>query len=317
MTQQPPPSYELLTIPITKAMLFRTESTKDNPEGRSILRNAYRSWYFKRRMQEIEAIGIERDLAGLPIIYVPDEIQIFDADDKESQTIYAALVQMVKNIRRNEFEGLVLPSSYKAELLSSGGSRQFDTSAIITRYSTAIAQTVMADFIQLGHEAVGSFALSTDKTQMFGMAISSFLDIICETFNNQAIPTLIDLNGSHFSGIEDYPQLTHGEVSDRDLTELSTFLKDMVSIGVIIPDEPLEDYVRESANLPERTELPDERMEDPIRQQARRAPQNDQRGSSDSSSVDSEGNEEEAADGAGGAPKEQTKKPKDDSEEDV
>ena len=55
MTQQPPPDYGLLTIPISKAMLFRTESAKDNPEGRSILRNAYRSWYFKRRIQEIEA----------------------------------------------------------------------------------------------------------------------------------------------------------------------------------------------------------------------------------------------------------------------
>ena len=317
MTQQPPPSYELLTIPITKAMLFRTESSKDNPEGRSILRNAYRSWYFKRRMQEIEAIGIERDLAGLPIIYVPDELQIFDEDDKEAQKIYAALVTMVKNIRRNEFEGLVLPSSYKAELLSSGGSRQFDTSGVITRYSTAIAQTVMADFIQLGHEAVGSFALSTDKTQMFGMAISSFLDIICETFNNQAIPALIDLNGSHFSGIEDYPMLTHGDVSDRNLTELSTFLKDMVTTGIIIPDEQLEDYVRESANLPERTDLPDERMEDPVRQEARRTPQKDQRASSGTSSVDSEGNEDEAENGAGGAPKEQPKKPKENPEDDV
>jgi hypothetical protein len=317
MTQQPPPSYELLTVPITKAMLFRTESSKDNPEGRSILRNAYRSWYFKRRMQEIEAIGIERDLAGLPIIYVPDELQIYDEDDKEAQKIYAALVTMVKNIRRNEFEGLVLPSSYKAELLSSGGSRQFDTSGVITRYSTAIAQTVMADFIQLGHEAVGSFALSSDKTQMFGMAISSFLDIICETFNNQAIPALIDLNGSHFTGIEDYPILTHADVSDRNLTELSTFLKDMVSTGIIIPDEQLEDYVRESANLPERTDLPDIREEDPIRQEARRTPQNDQRRSSGSSSVDSEGNEEEAEYGVGGAPKDKPQKPKDDTEDDI
>ena len=30
-----------------QALLFRTKSRKDNPEGRSILRNAYRPWYFK------------------------------------------------------------------------------------------------------------------------------------------------------------------------------------------------------------------------------------------------------------------------------
>lgn len=67
--------HEMDRIPMSKAMLFRTESVKDNPEGRSILRNAYRSWYFKRRIQEIEAIGIERDLAGLPVIHAPERLR--------------------------------------------------------------------------------------------------------------------------------------------------------------------------------------------------------------------------------------------------
>lgn len=271
MTQQPPPSFEMLTIPLSKALLFRTESSKDNPEGRSILRTAYRSWYFKRRIQEIEAIGIERDLAGLPVIYVPEDIHIFDQEDEEAQKIFAACTTMVKNIRRNEFEGLVLPSDYKMELLASAGTRQLDPGLVIQRYSTAIAQTVMADFIMLGHEGVGSFALSADKTELFSTAIGAYLDIICETFNNHAIPQLIDLNGTHFNGLTDYPVLRHGDVDNRDLTALGTFLKDMVGTGIIIPDESLEDFVRDAANLPERTEIPDSREADPIREALRRA----------------------------------------------
>ena len=72
MTQMPPPDFGTYTIPMSKALLFRTKSRKNNPEGRSILRNAYRSWYFKRRIQEIEGIGIERDLAGLPVMHGPE-----------------------------------------------------------------------------------------------------------------------------------------------------------------------------------------------------------------------------------------------------
>ncbi|NBO56040.1 MAG: hypothetical protein EBU84_15960, partial [Actinobacteria bacterium] len=60
MVQSAPPDFTLRTIPIEKALLFRTTSDKNNPEGRSILRNAYRPWYFKRRIEEIEAIGVER-----------------------------------------------------------------------------------------------------------------------------------------------------------------------------------------------------------------------------------------------------------------
>lgn len=307
MTQQPPPSYELLTIPMTKAMLFRTESVKDNPEGRSILRNAYRSWYFKRRMQEIEAVGIERDLAGLPVIYVPADINIWDTNDANAQQIYQALVTMVKNIRRNESEGLVLPETYKVELLSSGGSRQFNTSEVITRYSTAIAQTVMADFIMLGHENSGSWALSSDKTQLFSTAIGAFLDIICETFNNQAIPTLIDLNGEHFGKIEDYPELHHGDVSEQDITKVAEYLKAMVGAGIIIPDENIEDYARDVAGLPARTDIPDVREPDPIREAQRRSPEKGPQSGSDSKTIDFEENTDEAEAGSGGTPQDDKK----------
>lgn len=266
MTQMPPPDFGLITIPMNKAMLFRTRSRKDNPEGRSILRTAYRSWYFKRRIQEIEGIGIERDLAGLPVITTPEGMDIWDKDDEDMNAIRAGLEAIVKNIRRDSTEGLVLPFGYTFELTSTGGSRQFDTNSIIARYDTKISQTVLADFIQLGHESVGSFALSSDKTNLFSMAICAFLDIICQTFNSQGIPALIDINGDHFAGVTDYPRLTHGDIEDVDLATVATFIKDMTSIGVIIPDESLEDYVRQLGKLPKRTT-------DTVPMEARRAAQ--------------------------------------------
>mgnify|MGYP007094147206 FL=1 len=266
MTQMPPPDFGLITIPMNKAMLFRTRSRKDNPEGRSILRTAYRSWYFKRRIQEIEGIGIERDLAGLPVITTPEGMDIWDEDDEDMNAIRAGLEAMVKNIRRDSTEGLVLPFGYTFELTSTGGSRQFDTNSIIARYDTKISQTVLADFIQLGHESVGSFALSSGKTNLFSMAICAFLDIICQTFNSQGIPALIDINGDHFAGVTDYPRLTHGDIEDVDLATVATFIKDMTSIGVIIPDESLEDYVRQLGKLPKRTT-------DTVPMEARRAAQ--------------------------------------------
>lgn len=267
MTQQPPPSYDILTIPIEKALLFRTKARKDNPEGRSILRNAYRSWYFKRRIQEIEGIGIERDLAGLPYIRPTENIDIYDPDDPKMVQTRTSLEVMVKNIRRDEVEGVVMPYGFELQLLSTGGTRQFDTNRIIERYDARIAMTVLADFILLGHQQVGSFALSSDKTELFAMAIGAYLDIICETFNNKAIPALIDINGEHFGGITDYPTMTHGDIEDVDIEKMATFLKDMVGIGVLIPDEGLEDYVRQIGNLPQRTD--DNREEDGQRRQLR------------------------------------------------
>lgn len=254
MTQMPPPHYGLITIPIEKLLLFRTKSRKGNPEGRSILRSAYRSWYFKKRIQEIEAIGIERDLAGLPVLTAPDGDDIWDTSDTDMIQKRAAAEKYVKAIRRDSMEGIVKPKDWELELLTTGGKRQFDTSVVIERYNTGIAQTVLADFIMLGHGKTGTYNLAADKSQMFSVAIGAYLDIIAEVFNNKAIPALIDMNGEHFSNITDYPQIIHGEVENRNLEELGSFIQQVAGAGFITPDEQTEAYLRDAAKLPEMTE---------------------------------------------------------------
>jgi hypothetical protein len=251
LIQSAPPTFGQVFIPIEKAVHFKTKSRKGNPEGRSVLRNAYRSWYCKKHIQEIEGIGIERDLAGLPVMIAPEGTDIFNGDDPEMRELLARAEKIVQSVRRDEREGIVLPFGWEFNLLSTGGRRQFDTNAIIERYDNRIAMTVLADFVLLGHEKVGSFALSSDKTELFSVALGAFLNLICEVFNNQAIPRLIDLNGEAFKGISGYPQLIHGDIETQDLAQLGAFVKDMVSIGAITPDEGMEDYLRMAANLPE------------------------------------------------------------------
>lgn len=257
MTQAPPPKYTHITIPVEKALHFRTRSRKDNPEGRSILRTAYRAYYFKKRLEEIEGYGMERDLAGFPVLYAPEDMDIW-SEDSDMQTALARAEQIVSSIRRDAREGLVLPggkeNGWRLELLASGSRRQFDTNAIIDRYDKRIATSVLADFIMMGQQAVGSFALADNKTQVFAMAIGSYLDVICEVFNNQGIPRLIDINGDHFKGITDYPKMVHGDIEERDLTQFTTFVKEMAATGLLTPDEELEKEIRRVGHLPEKIE---------------------------------------------------------------
>lgn len=253
MTQMPPPDYGMITIPRDRLLMFRTESRKDNPEGKSILRNAYRSWYFKKRIEEIEGVGIERDLAGLPIMKLPENYDEISLGRDEYNKGIAMATNIVTNIRRDSQEGIVLPFGWELQLLSTGGRRNFDTSQIIDRYDSRIAMTCLADFILLGHQNVGSFALSSDKTDLFGVALGTYIDIICEEFTNHAIPMLIDLNSPKFDGITDYPYLDHADIETPDITALSAYLKEMVGIGLITPDADLEEFVRDAANLPEAT----------------------------------------------------------------
>ena len=260
MMQCAPPDFNRVMIPIEKALHFRTRSKKDNPEGRSILRTAYRAYYFKKRLEEIEGYGMERDLAGFPVLYSPADMKIWDEEDPDMVNALAYAEYIVSSIRRDAREGLVLPGGYeqgtgwKLELVSSGSRRQFDTNQIIDRYDKRIATSVLADFVMLGQQQVGSFALADSKTKIFAMAIGTYLDVICEVFNNQAIPRLIDINGEHFKGITDYPKMVHGDIEEVDLTQFAAFIKDMIASGALVPDEELEKEIRRVGNLPEKLE---------------------------------------------------------------
>lgn len=259
MTQQPPPDYEKVTIPVDKALHFRTRSRKDNPEGRSILRTAYRAYYFKKRLEEIEGYGMERDLAGFPVLYAPEDMDIWNPEDPDMVRSYAEALNIVSSIRRDALEGVVLPGGsdgrgWKLELLASSGKRQFDTNAIIDRYDKRIATSVLADFVMLGQQQVGSFALADSKTKIFALAIGTYLDVICEVFNNQGIPRLIDVNGDHFNGITDYPKMVHGDIEEVDLEQFGNFVEKMIGAGVLVPDEALEEEVRRVGGLPEKME---------------------------------------------------------------
>jgi len=240
---------QVARLPIEKSLLFRTESTKNNPEGRSILRNAYRPWYFKKRIEEIEGIGIERDLAGLPVITPPEGLDLWNPNDPLAATYREEAERVVRNIRRDEQEGVLLPFGWTLTLLTTGGRRNFDTTAIIERYNNTIAMSVMADFIVLGHNnRYGSFALAGSKTHMFGMAIGGWLDAIVEVFNRYAIPRLLAINGIQ---VETPPKLQHGDVEVPDLNELGTYVQRLSQSGFqLFPNPVVEKHLLRLASIP-------------------------------------------------------------------
>ena len=252
---QQPFSGAMKYIPIQKLLLFRTTDEKNNPEGRSILRSAYRAYYFKKRIEEIEAIGIERDMAGLPVAYLPSRYFRKDADAFD-KAILSQWQQLVTTIRRDQKEGIVMPGDrddkgnlmFELKLLSTAGSRTFDTSKIIDRYNRAIATSVLADFIFLGQQSVGSFALSSDKTALFATAVGAFTRVIEDTFNRHLLPRLWELNGFD---PELMPQMRCGDLEKPNVGELATFIQHLVGAGAqMFPDRELENHLRAAAGLP-------------------------------------------------------------------
>jgi len=256
MRQLAPPHYLPKTLPIERSLLFRYRHSKGNPEGVSMLRNAYRPWYMKKRFEEIQAVGIERDLAGLPMVTVPADMMNAPPGSKQRQSL-DAFKKMVKSVRRDEQEGLVMPQAYdqdtkqplyKFELLSSGGARQHNIEEVIRRLKEEILMTVLADFILVGHQSVGSYSLHTDKTGIFRTSLNSITNNIADILNRHAIPRLFMANGWKPATL---PKIVPTDVDSPDIAQLSQFMGSLNSMGVNwFPDGDMENFLRDAARLP-------------------------------------------------------------------
>lgn len=248
-----------IDIPIDKAMLFRTDYR--SPTGTSVLRSAYSSWYRKKHIEAIEGIGVERDLAGLPVI---------TADPDYYSRYSNELKNIARNIRVDEQMGVVLPVAYddkgnpsvKLELLSSSGGKAFNTTEIINRYKRGIVTSLMMDIILLGQDKIGTQALASEKRDLSDTVLQAWLNEIGAVINDHAVPRLFQLNGESLDAL---PRICPGELRPTDVNEFAAALKDAAAAGFQLAGDPeVEQYVRRRLGLPLMMEEVQQQMTDDL-----------------------------------------------------
>lgn len=242
-------------LPIAKALHFRTSARKNNPLGKSVLRTAYRPWWFKKRIEEFEGIGVERDLAGIPKIGVPAEL-LQVASGSEEAAALAVWKDMGENLRNDAQSFVLYPKAfdehgnelYSVELMGNPGRREFTTGPIIERKSLEISQSSLMDVIFLGHEAVGSNALASSKWQMALTGLQSQIDEVGSVVNRHGLPRLFALNGIQDNG---ETTIVPGQLQVTDLAALAEIIFKLSMSGMaFFPSDDLEARLRALLDLP-------------------------------------------------------------------
>jgi hypothetical protein len=220
-------------IPITKGVLIRNRRVRNSPEGFSILRRAWTSYFRMRGLQDIEATGAARDLAGIPYAKPPPNVDLYSAENAD---LYNTVRELVTTIHRDEDEGIVYPSAeWDIGLMSAAGSRQFDLDKVIRRYEQRIAASVAADFMLLGQDGLGSYAMVDVKSELFGMAVDAMIEQILKPMNRYAIPRLLKLNGVKTT---DPPKIVATTAGRIDLEKVGLFLGSLAGAGLELPKDP-------------------------------------------------------------------------------
>lgn len=252
-------------VPIGKLCIVKTRYHHGSPEGRSILRPAYPNYYYLTHFEEMEAIGVERDAVGFPVIYLP-----LGADKNTGSTEYQAALDVVRNIKRDDQQGLVIPPPYgeseaqrtKLELLGTPGTKLFDDDKIIRRHQWQIGASAMTQFLQMGSGETGTYALSRDSTDMFVMSVHSRLDQMASYLNRFVFRLLFRANV--VPGLEDYPVLAPGRVTEGDIVALMDTVSKLTLSGLITVNDETENWARTQVGAPELPEREEGEIEEEL-----------------------------------------------------
>lgn len=266
-------------IPAVKLIHYRTTTVNNDPSGRSILRNAYKSYTYLTKLQAIEAIAVERELHGVPVGRMPAEYLSADATE-DQKALKVSFQNVLKDLKLNEQGYALLPSDVYVddtgkpsairlmdiELITSNGTRNIDINPIIERYQHDIARSVMAEFMMLGTSSTGSYALSKSKTDLFLRSMESYINSIYDVLNKQLVEPLWHINGFD---LKTMPKLKAGDVAPHDLKELGAFLRNLNGANIDLSNQPeiINDLLNQ-AELPELDEALYQESQDQKKEQA-------------------------------------------------
>lgn len=227
-----------IILPRKKFLLFRTGTKRDNPEGVSLLKSCYYPWKYRTAIEETEAVGIQRDLSGLPVIYLPPQYMAPDAT-AEQKAVYETYKNIVRNIQLNQQGGIVMPQAFdpetkqplfKFELMGVEGGKSYKTTEIIGRYNNAILTAMCCDVLTLGQSATGSYALGSIKSTMTSMTIESRLREIRDVVNHHLIPLTAEYNGWDIARL---PQIGFEDIEVADLEAISKYVQRIGAVGYL------------------------------------------------------------------------------------
>lgn len=226
---------EQLFIPIRKMAVFSMEPEAGDLSGISVLRSAYKHYYYKDTLYKIDAIQKERHGIGIPVIKLPPG---FSPQDR------ALADQLGRNLRTNERAHIVLPPNWELIFAILEG-QPVSCIESINHHNMQIMANILAPFLEDSSVDPKSTDMFLKSTRYIGMSI---VDI----FNKFIIPELVDINFT-IGPKRQYPRLSVRRVGEQeDLRTMSFTFRNFVGAGAITPDDKLEDFLREELDLPVR-----------------------------------------------------------------
>lgn len=225
---------------------FTYDGTNNNPTGDSPLNHCYKAWKEKSLIEQYEVIGVTKDLGGVMILRVPEQLVEEAETDPTGRSAdeYRAVQTDTAKLATGEGNLMVFTSElaeggqkymYDLEIKGiEGGGKQYNTSAIIDQKRKAIYNSFGAGYVLLGQDGGGSFALSTAGTTTHGYFVEDLVNQCVDVLQSQLAPRILAANGQYLN-YRDFPVFQPADPDELDLDVMSKVVQRVGSVKKLTP----------------------------------------------------------------------------------
>jgi hypothetical protein len=226
-----------------KLLIFTNDQQGNDYEGRGVLRNQYRAWKMKQRMVNSLMVGYNRYLVGTLSCSVPVE---------GSQEDVIRVKKVGKNWNSHEKGVVIFPEGFDFQIHETNMQASIHALNFIKYLDSEMALAAFAQWILLGTNGTGSYALSSDQTDMAIMKLQGIIDYICDKIT-KLIKRIIYYNFGN-EAVSLSPTLT-GRLVEEDVNQWITKINACIQAGSLPVYKDLQNKIAQSFELPE---IPDD-----------------------------------------------------------
>lgn len=229
----------ILNIPVNRLVVYTHEMQPGVWVGEPLLRSCYESWFLRDVLVRLDVTKHDRNSMGVPTAN-PREGQT------PSKTQQADALAQMTNVRAGDMAGLVGSEVYEFAMQGVSGATS-DPLESVKYHDQMLSKQFLAMVMDVVSSETGNRAVSGTVEDKFDNGVQAIAQGIVDTFNAHVIEDLVDWQGDPTAPA---PAL---RFSSGDPEDVSDFLFNAVDKGLITPDDELEAWARERAELPERT----------------------------------------------------------------
>jgi hypothetical protein len=210
-------------FPVEKIVVYTVNKHENPLYGQSIFNSAYHHYDKKHKLYFVAHLAYLLNA-------IPPRMGKYPANT--SKALQAAFKRALANLGTNavvtlpKFPGEEV-AQYQVELLEAKRPLA-DMMPMINHHNAEMAKSVLAQFIELGQNGKGgAYALSSDQSDLFILALEAYMQEIAYTINNYLIPEFIDWN----FGTGKYPQFQFEPLADSTKALLKETFKTLSAVA--------------------------------------------------------------------------------------